>query len=83
MARSFGCWWRQSQCNPSAIFAEKEIDYYYIDVDPAAVDGSRKLAAAWDFAPPVLTGFNDKLDFADCAFDAVFSSHCVEHSFQP
>jgi len=61
---------------------EKEIDYYYIDVDPAAVDGSRKLAASLGFRPNQFSqGFNDKLDFADCAFDAVFSSHCVEHSF--
>jgi SAM-dependent methyltransferase len=61
---------------------EKEIDYYYIDVDPAAVDSSRQLAASMGFRQNQFSvGFNDKLDFPDSAFDVVFSSHCVEHSF--
>ena len=55
--------------------------YAYLDVDPDAVTGSRKLAhdlglADFSFGQ----GFNDKLPFADEAFEAVFSSHCIEHS---
>ncbi|WP_165498105.1 class I SAM-dependent methyltransferase [Siculibacillus lacustris] len=57
-------------------------DYFYLDVDPGAAAASAALAAGFGFDPSQFrVGFNDRLDFADEQFDAVFSSHCIEHSF--
>lgn len=60
---------------------QRRLEYFYLDVDPAAVDASRQLAASFGFDPARFGhGFNDRFDFAADSFDAVFSSHCVEHS---
>lgn len=57
-------------------------DYWYIDVDPAAVFSSRLLAVeAGMNGHQFAQGFNDKLRYDDASFDAIFSSHCIEHSF--
>ena len=61
---------------------EHRIDYWYLDVDAGVVSGSRALGQKHGFKPDQFRcGFNDKLDFADAKFDAIFSSHCIEHSF--
>ena len=60
---------------------EREFRYNYLDVDPSAVEGSRALAEKLDLEGATFAhGFNDQLDFPDECFDAVFTSHCVEHS---
>ncbi len=60
----------------------KDIDYYYVDIDQSAVDGSRNLASRFGMDGSHFTmGFNDRLEFPGEYFDAVFSSHCIEHSF--
>lgn len=64
-----------------AYFVQKRFQYHYLDVDQAAVDGSRALAEGAGLTDSSFArGFNDKLDFPDGHFDAVFSSHCIEHS---
>lgn len=60
---------------------ELNVDYHYIDVDPAAAAGSKKLAIEMGFDGNQFTcGLNDKFDYPDAHFDVVFSSHCIEHS---
>lgn len=60
----------------------KEFRYNYVDVDPAAVDSSASFANAAGFRTSSFrVGFNDKLLEPSAYFDAVFSSHCIEHSF--
>lgn len=62
-------------------FKRREFRYAYLDVDPDAVEGSRKLASGMGLEHFTFGhGFNDSLPFADETFDAVFSSHCIEHS---
>jgi SAM-dependent methyltransferase len=57
-------------------------DYFYIDVDQSAVDASRNLAQGYGLkGSQFARGFNDQFQFLDGQFDAVFSSHCLEHSF--
>lgn len=57
------------------------IDYWYQDVDPAAVAGSRALAQQLGFSPnKFIQAFNDHYPYENQTFDAVFSSHCIEHS---
>jgi SAM-dependent methyltransferase len=63
-------------------FKRKRLDYHYLDVDESAVVGSAALGARYGFAANKFAqGFNDQFAFADGSFDAVFSSHCIEHSF--
>jgi len=60
---------------------ERQYKYQYIDVDPAAAKSSKDLAQTIGFKSAKYdVGFNDKFDYADSMFDAVFSSHCLEHS---
>ena len=55
--------------------------YSYRDVDYGSVDLAKDITARMGLeAPSVEHGFNDQLDFPDNSFDAVFSSHCIEHS---
>lgn len=62
-------------------FKAREFKYSYADVDPAAVDSSRALAEQAGLTDASFSlGFNDQLDFPTATFDAVFSSHCIEHS---
>ncbi|WP_322009726.1 class I SAM-dependent methyltransferase [Paraburkholderia sp. J12] len=60
----------------------RRFDYHYLDVDQSAVEGSRALAVTHGFpADRFASGFNDCFSFPDSIFDAIFSSHCIEHSF--
>ncbi|WP_374131827.1 class I SAM-dependent methyltransferase [Sphingomonas sp. 28-62-20] len=62
-------------------FKSRGLKYSYLDVDPAAVDSSRAMADQVGLANASFAlGFNDQLDFPEGSFDAVFSSHCIEHS---
>jgi len=55
--------------------------YNYLDVDPSCVEASRNLAESLDLRHSTFRhGYNDALDFADGSIEAVFSSHCLEHS---
>jgi SAM-dependent methyltransferase len=59
----------------------KHLDYHYLDIDPGAVEGSRALLSELGLAASQANhGFNDKFSFREDKFDAVFSSHCIEHS---
>ena len=61
---------------------ERGFRYSYLDIDPSCVDGSKWLAKSLGMADATFDhGYNDSLPFADLAFDAIFSSHCLEHSF--
>ncbi len=63
-------------------FKELELDYWYLDVDQSAVGGARNLASTYGFNSEQFDfGFNDELKFEAEKFDAIFSSHCIEHSF--
>lgn len=63
-------------------FQSKRLDYHYLDVDESAVLGSMAMGASFGFAESKFAqGFNDQFAFADAHFDAIFSSHCIEHSF--
>lgn len=56
--------------------------YSYLDVDPSCVEGAEWLASASDLKDATFDqGYNDSLPYGDSVFDAVFSSHCLEHSF--
>ncbi len=67
---------------PDLLRELSRFDYHYLDVDPAAVAGARVLGAEVGIDPANFAhGFNDELAFEAGAFDAVFSSHCIEHSF--
>jgi SAM-dependent methyltransferase len=62
-------------------FKEKRLAYHYLDIDPAAVEGSRRLLAQSGFDPSNANeGFNDNFAYSDNSFDCIFSSHCIEHS---
>lgn len=56
--------------------------YSYLDVDPSCVDASRQLASTLGLENATFdNGYNDVLPFRAAEFDAIFSSHCLEHSF--
>jgi ubiquinone/menaquinone biosynthesis C-methylase UbiE len=60
---------------------EKNFRYNYLDVDPSCVDASRDQAHARGLTNSTFNhGYNDKLDYRDRQFAAIFSSHCIEHS---
>jgi ubiquinone/menaquinone biosynthesis C-methylase UbiE len=62
-------------------FKSRSFHYSYVDVDPACVDGSRAIAEANGLSDSSFQhGYNDALAFDDKSFDALFSSHCLEHS---
>jgi SAM-dependent methyltransferase len=64
-----------------SFFKERRFRYNYLDVDPSCVDASRNLAQSLDLRHSTFRhGYNDALSFADCSFEAIFSSHCLEHS---
>jgi SAM-dependent methyltransferase len=62
-------------------FRARRFEYHYLDADPAAVAASRDLAASLGFDPQKFRqGLNDRFEEPDESFDAIFSSHCIEHS---
>ena len=64
------------------LLSSRRIDYHYLDVDPAAVEASRNIARTCGLDSAQFGhGFNDQLPHPDASFDFVFSSHCLEHSF--
>jgi SAM-dependent methyltransferase len=59
----------------------KAWDYWYLEMGEAELAHSRKLAVSMGFnGEQFLYGFNHELHFEPNSFDAVFSSHCIEHS---
>ncbi len=63
-------------------FKDRGFDYWYMDVDPDSVASSAAVARDLGFdGTKFVTGFNDQFAYDDASFDAVFSSHCLEHSF--
>jgi SAM-dependent methyltransferase len=63
-------------------FNSKRMNYYAVDVDESVVNSSRVLGAQFGFDEKRFAlGFNDQLSFPSEEFDAIFSSHCIEHSF--
>lgn len=62
-------------------FKDRRFSYSFRDVDWGAVEAAKEIVARLDLnAPSIEHGFNDSLNFQDLSFDAVFSSHCIEHS---
>jgi ubiquinone/menaquinone biosynthesis C-methylase UbiE len=62
-------------------FIERNFQYNYLDVDPSCVDASRNLALTKGLHNASFKhGYNDHLDYTDGRFEAIFSSHCLEHS---
>jgi SAM-dependent methyltransferase len=60
----------------------RKYSYNYIDVDPSSVAASAGVAASLGMdSSRFRQGLNDDLPFSDGGLDAVFSSHCIEHSF--
>ena len=56
-------------------------DYWYADVGETEVRHSAQLAAGLGFDPAHFSQrLNHELDYEEASFDAVFSSHCIEHS---
>lgn len=63
-------------------FKNQGYKYCYLDVDPTAVKSSSEVAKSHGLLNAKFKhGFNDSLPFKDGDFDAIFSSHCLEHSF--
>lgn len=61
---------------------DRGFQYSFLDVDPSCVEGSKSLAKALGLKGATFDhGYNDSLPFGDSEFDAIFSSHCLEHSF--
>lgn len=62
-------------------FRSEGIDYWYQDVDPSAVNGAKSLGESLGFdSSKFIQAFNDFYPYDSDSFDAVFSSHCIEHS---
>jgi ubiquinone/menaquinone biosynthesis C-methylase UbiE len=56
-------------------------DYWYSDVGEQETTHARDMAQTFGFDPQHFsTALNHQLDYPDDLFDAVFSSHCIEHS---
>lgn len=63
------------------LFRVRKLDYWYIDIDQRSVNYiSQALSAAGLPPEHAVVGDNTALPFPDNHFDAVFSSHCMEHS---
>lgn len=64
------------------LISNSEIDYFYLDIDEGVMNNTAIIASEFGF-PRVnfQTGFNDSLPFERESFDVIFSSHCIEHSF--
>ncbi len=63
------------------LLTEHKIDYHYIDIDRVATDATAKLAEKFGYRRDrFITGFNSSIPFPDLCFDAIFSSHSLEHS---
>jgi len=62
-------------------FRSMNWDYWYTDVGEQETAHARGLGQSFGFDPQHFsTALNHELDYDDGLFDAVFSSHCVEHS---
>ena len=64
-------------------FRSMRWDYWFFDIDADVFAASRSLAAEYGVpADHFHRGLNHELHFEDDFFDAIFSSHCVEHSMK-
>jgi SAM-dependent methyltransferase len=64
-----------------AYFRAMDWDYWYTDVGREETAHARRLARKFGIDPEhFTTAMNHELDYASGLFDAVFSSHCIEHS---
>ena len=64
-----------------AYFSAMDWDYWYTDVGQEETAHARRLAQKFGVDPQHFsTALNHELDYEDGYFDAVFSSHCIEHS---
>jgi len=60
---------------------DRRFSYRFRDVDQGTVDNAKEVATRLGLnAPSIEHGFNDNLTLPDGDVDAVFSSHCIEHS---
>ncbi|MDE3174543.1 MAG: class I SAM-dependent methyltransferase [Pseudomonadota bacterium] len=56
-------------------------DYWYTDIGESETQHSAQLAKTFGFDPAHFRrGLNHELFYDEASFDAVFSSHCIEHS---
>jgi SAM-dependent methyltransferase len=64
-------------------FRSMDWDYWYADIGETEVQHSAQLAASLGFDPSHFSRrLNNELHYEEAAFDAVFSSHCIEHSME-
>lgn len=59
----------------------RNIAYWTLDIDERTTEHTRSVFAAHGLDPAqARTGVNTELPYEEASFDAVFSSHCLEHS---
>jgi SAM-dependent methyltransferase len=64
-----------------AYFRAMEWDYWYADIGETETRHAAELASGFGFDTAKFSRrLNHELDYAEASFDAVFSSHCIEHS---
>lgn len=59
----------------------QQVDYHFLDIDPSAAEATAALAEKFGYGRERFhTGFNSSIPYPDASFDAVFSSHSLEHT---